>query len=287
MQTQSNRRRIIPEHNLFGDHGPRCYWCSGLGRVLQLGERGYPTKSTSQCSCKGTGIDQAWVEGQRFESLLSRIDALELKWAKEHQKRQAIEIQLAKLKARSPKMSRQFWMEQIAWATASGATVSTAAVETILMPNVTIPANYMQDGRCLRLKAFGQWTTTASTPTHIFAFRWGGVAGTMLCKTAAITTVASITAAGWDVDVEIVTRSNGSGGTLMANGSCRMYAGVATTIASATGNAATTPMMSGGTITPAVATCDLTADTALALTGIGSTTALTLIGLQYTIESKN
>lgn len=184
-------------------------------------------------------------------------------------------------------MSRQFWEETLAWATASGATVSTAAVETILFPNVTIPANYMQDGRCLRLRAFGQWTTTASTPTMIFAFRWGGVAGTMLCKTAAITTVASITAAGWDLDVVMQTRLNGSSGTIMANGTARMFAGVATTIASATGNAAVTPMMSGGTITPAVATVDLTADIALSITGITSTTALTIIGLNYTIESVN
>jgi len=198
-----------------------------------------------------------------------------------------MEAELAKWKARSPKLSRQYWEECIAWATASGTAVSTAAVETILMPNVTMPANYMQDGRCLRLCLFGQWTTTGSTPTHIFAFRWGGVAGTMLCKTAAITTVASTTAAGWEIEVKMQTRSNGSAGTVMANGWCKMFAGVATTIASATGNAATTPMMSGGTLTPAVATIDATADTALSITGIGSTTALTMTGLQYTIESMN
>lgn len=184
-------------------------------------------------------------------------------------------------------MSRQFWSETITWATASGTSVSTAAVETILFPNVTIPANYMQDGRCLRIRAFGQWTTTASTPTMIFGVRWGGVAGTLICKTAAITTVASVTAAGWDLDFVLQVRSNGATGTVMGNGTCNMFAGVATTIASATGNAAVTPLMNGGTITPANATLDLTADTALSLTGITSTTALTIVGLNYTIESMN
>ena len=184
-------------------------------------------------------------------------------------------------------MSRQYWSETVSWATASGTSVSTAAVETILFPNITIPSNYMQDGRTLRVKAFGQWTTTASTPTMIFALRWGGVAGTMICKSAAITTVASITAAGWELECILQTRSNGSAGTIMGNGVSRMYAGVATTIASATGNAAVTPMMSGGTVTPAVATVDLTVDTALSLTGITSTTALTIIGLNYTIETLN
>lgn len=184
-------------------------------------------------------------------------------------------------------MSRQFWEETLTWATASGATVNSANVETILFPNVTIPANYLQDGRCLRIRAIGQWTTTGSTPTLIFGLRWGGVAGTLICKTAAITTVASTTAAMWDLDIIVQTRSNGSSGTLMGNGVCNVHAGVAPTVASATGNAATTPMTNGGVVTPAVATVDLTADTALSLTVTPSTTAATLIGLNYTIESLN
>lgn len=184
-------------------------------------------------------------------------------------------------------MSRQFWSETVSWATASGASVNSANVETILFPNVTIPANFMQDGRALRLRAIGQWTTTASTPTLIFGARWGGVAGTLLCKTAAITTVISTTAALWDLDIIIQTRSNGSSGTLMANGVCRAFAGVAGTIASATGEGLVTPMSNGGVITPAVATVDLTADTALSLTVTPSTTAATLIGLNYTVEALN
>lgn len=183
-------------------------------------------------------------------------------------------------------MSRQFWSETISWATASGATVNSAS-ETILFPNVTIPANYMQDGRCIRIRCQGQWTTTASTPTQIFNLRWGGVAGTMITKTAAITTVASTTAAMWDLDIIVQTRSNGSSGTVMGIGEAIMYAGVAPTIASTTGAAAVTPMGNAGVLAPAVATLDLTADTALSITGTSSTTALTLIGLNYTIESMN
>lgn len=184
-------------------------------------------------------------------------------------------------------MSRQFWSETVSWATSSGTAVSTAAVETILFPNVTIPANFLQDGRALRLRVMGQWTTTASTPTMTFTLRWGGVSGTVLCKTAAITTVASTTAAFWDLDIIVQTRSNGSAGTVMANGVARMHAGVAPTIATATGGAAVTPMTAGGVLTPAAVTVDLTADTALSITGNTSTTALTITGLNYTIEALN
>ena len=184
-------------------------------------------------------------------------------------------------------MSRQFWNETLAWATGDGASVNSANVETILFPNVVVPANFLQDGRCLRLRVLGKWTTTGSTPTMIFGVRWGGVGGTLLCKTAAITTVASQTAAMWDFDVLIQTRSNGSSGSLMCNGVCRAFAGVAGTIASVTGEGLLTPMTNGGVITPAAVTVDLTTDTALSVTVTPSTTALTLVGLNYTIEALN
>ncbi len=145
----------------------------------------------------------------------------------------------------------------------------------------------MQDGRVLRIRCQGQWTTTGSTPTMIFNLRWGGVSGTLLCKTAAITTVASTTAAVWDLDIIVQTRSNGSAGTVMAIGEAIMYAGVAPTIASTTGAAAVTPMTIGGVLAPAIATVDLTADTALSITGTTSTTALSVTGLNYIIESYN
>lgn len=184
-------------------------------------------------------------------------------------------------------MSRQFWSETITWATASGTAVANTTTETILFPNVTIPANYLQDGRLLRLRAFGQYSTTA-TPTIIFALRWGGVAGTVLCKTAA-TTLPTATAATWDLDVLIQTRSNGSNGTIMANGKASIFAGVAATVASATGAAADTPMTAGGVLAPAVASVDLTADTALSLTATWSAASAsnTTTGLNYTLEALN
>lgn len=185
-------------------------------------------------------------------------------------------------------MSKQQWVETVAWATASGTAVANTLTETILFPNVTIPANYMQDGRTIRLRIFGQYSTTA-TPTMIFTVRWGGVAGTVLCKTAAITTPSGVTAATWDIDVIMTTRSNGSAGTVMANGTMNVHAAVAPTVASATGNAGTTPLTAGGVTTPAVATVDLTADTALAvtLTWSAQSASNTATGLNYTIESLN
>jgi hypothetical protein len=172
-------------------------------------------------------------------------------------------------------VSRQYWAETITWATSSGTAVANTTTETILFPNITIPANYMQDGRTLRLRVFGQYSTTA-TPTIIFTLRWGGVAGTVLCKTAAVT-LPTVTAAAWDLDIILTTRSNGSTGTVMANGHA------------SAGAAADTPLTAGGVLTPAAVTVDLTADTALSITGTWSAASAsnTTTGLNYTIESMN
>lgn len=187
-------------------------------------------------------------------------------------------------------MSRQFWTEAIFWATASGATITTTTTETIIFPNVTIPANYMQDGRALLLQAKGQHSTLGSgTVTCIFTLRWGGVAGTVICKTGTITQVISLTAAYWELEVLIQTRSNGSSATFMGNGMAVMFGATAPTIGSATGAPAVSPMTAGGQITPAVATVDATADTALSLTAtLGASSASnTLIGLEELIVSLN
>ncbi len=187
-------------------------------------------------------------------------------------------------------MSRQFWNETLVWATNSGAAVANTTTETILFPNVTIPANYLQDGRSLRIRAIGQHSTLGSgTVSVLFTLRWGGVSGTVLCKSAAITQLISLTAALWDLDIMLTTRSNGSSGTIMANGIARVYGATAPTIGSATGAPAIAPLTNGGQITPAVATVDLTSDTALSLTVThgAASTSNTVTGLQYYLEGLN
>lgn len=192
-------------------------------------------------------------------------------------------------------MSKQFWEETLVWATASGTAVANTTTETILVPNVTIPANYMQDGRCLHLRGFGAYGTTA-TPTLVFSVRWGGVAGTVLAKQAAnITTSgvgggASMTAM-FEFDIFLQTRSNGSAGTLMTNGSTILYTSTLVTAGTVTNYGQPAPIASGSTggTTPVAVAADLTADTALALTVTWGTAnaANSIQCLNYTVEALN
>lgn len=192
-------------------------------------------------------------------------------------------------------MSRQFWGETLTWATAAGTAVANTTSETILFPNVTIPANYLQDGRCLRLRAFGAYGTTA-TPTLIFSLRWGGVGGTVISKSTAATLTsgvgggASMTAP-WSFEAIIQVRSNGSSGTVMANGEAVIFTATAATAGTVTQYGMPIPLCSGSTggTTPVAVTVDLTADTALSFTATWSAanSANSIQGLNYTIEALN
>lgn len=256
-----------PPHNLFGDYGPRCPACSGLGRYLSLGSSGRPTRSTSRCICGGTGVDQDIVREQRYESILERLNKLELEYAKE-------------LLRKSPKLSRQSWEELIAWATQDGTAIANTTTEAIIFPNLTVPANYMQDGRAMRSTLSGRVGATG-TPTLTFKIRWGGVSGTILAQTAAVT-LAAVTAAIFRIELEIQTRSNGSSGSLFVIGQVNWGATIKTT---------NTPDMMGsaGATVPAAVTADLTADTALSITADWSAAdaSNSLTGHNYLLESLN
>jgi hypothetical protein len=169
--------------------------------------------------------------------------------------------------------------------------VANTTTEAILFPNVTIPANYMADGRVLRLTARGRWSNVVTAvPTLTFALRWGGVSGTLLATSPAIVTPAAATTnAVWELEVEIQTRLNGSTGTLFVIGRVIMYEDAAATFGTVTNYGVAQPICSGGAATPAAVTADLTADIALSLTADWSAAnaANTVQGHNYFLESLN
>jgi hypothetical protein len=186
-------------------------------------------------------------------------------------------------------MSRQMWVESLYWATADGTAIANSTTETIIHPNVTIPANYMADGRALRLSHYGRLSTTG-TPTIRFRVRWGGVSGTVLWDSGTITCGSGVTAALYGIpDLILQTRANGSSGTIFAMGAAIVGAALAPTVGSATGAAALGVFGSAGDDTPAAVTVDLTADTALSITAQWSAASAsnTLTGHVYVGESLN
>lgn len=270
--------------NIYGDLGPRCPKCSGLGWTLNLGKMsgpaphdGFPTR----CYCEGSGIDLAQIERLDREALWSRIQAIE----------SVLKLPItSQSKLPTIENSRQYWMECIAWATADGTAVANTTSEAILFPNVTVPANYMQDGRSLRLRLAGKYSTLGSgVVAHVYTVRWGGITGTAIAKTGIVTLLISMTNAYFDLELMVQTRANGSSGTMLADGIARVFGGTAPTIGSATGAPAIAPLTAGGQTAPAAVTVDLTADTALSVTMThgAASASNTATGQHYTIESLN
>lgn len=185
-------------------------------------------------------------------------------------------------------MSRQFWSETLAWATASGTAIANSITETIVFPNITVPANYLQDGRVLRLTLYGGYGTTG-TPTLTIAVRWGGVSGTVIAKSGGVTTGSGVgggssMTALWKMEILLQVRLNGSSGTTMTNGDFVLYT-------TGTAGGSSYPIASGSTggTTPVAVTVDLTADTALSVTALWGTqnSANSIQGHNYTLEAMN
>ena len=150
-------------------------------------------------------------------------------------------------------MSRQAWNETVAWQTTDGTAIANTTTEAIIFPNVTLPANYLQDGRVLRLTAYGRYGVTG-TPTLTFAVRWGGVSGTVIAQSGAITCGSGVTAAQWKLEVLIQTRTNGATGTVFAMGDVTLHEDAAATAGTVTNYGMVSPMASAGVTTPAAVT---------------------------------
>jgi len=174
------------------------------------------------------------------------------------------------------------YVETVAAVAASGTAIANTVTETIVFPDLVLRANTLTFGKSLKLSAKGQYSTTG-TPTLRFSLRLGGVAGTLLCKSAAIVTASGVTAALWDVEIDVTVQAYSASGTIMANGKATVFAGVTPTVGSATGAPAISAMTNGGVITPALATgLNLYTDQALSLTATwgAADPANTLTGLQ-------
>jgi hypothetical protein len=177
-------------------------------------------------------------------------------------------------------MSRQSWAELLAWLTADATALANTTTEGSIVPNTTIPANYMADGRCLRARVFGKLSTTG-TPTMTFAVRWGGAAGTLLATTEVLTMGSGVTNVNFDLEVYIQTRANGAAGSLMVSGTCRVHTAAGTVLLNV--------FSVSGYDAPAPVTVDLTANADLAITGdwsaASASNTLTVHG--YTLEALN
>lgn len=121
----------------------------------------------------------------------------------------------------APRASMQSWRECLYSTIADGTPVTTPAAATILVPDFTLPANFLYPGRTLKYTLFGKMSSVITTPgTFIHSLRWGGVGGTVLATSGAYAPdpTAASTNIAWMVQYYMVCRTVGSAGSAMTFG---------------------------------------------------------------------
>lgn len=106
---------------------------------------------------------------------------------------------------------------------------STTATDVNPTPNTIIPANYLLPGSTLEVIASGKFSTTG-TPTLTLGVYWGGVAGTAIVTSGAVTTASGASNLSFFLRAILVVRSIGSTGSIFGSGFV-MGIGAATTLA--------------------------------------------------------
>lgn len=119
-----------------------------------------------------------------------------------------------------PRMSMQTWEETL-YATIADGTAVTSSSETIMVPDYTLPANYLIPGRTLRYTIWYRQSTAITTPgTITLRLRYGGVGGTLICASGAFApdSTAAATNLTAMVQYQMTCRSAGSSGTVIGFG---------------------------------------------------------------------
>ena len=92
--------------------------------------------------------------------------------------------------------------------------------ESLLVPDVVIPAMYMYPGRTFALRLAGKISNVVTTPgTITLRVRWGGITGTILVASAAIAqNIVAQTDDTWMLDLLIACRTIGATGSFLTSG---------------------------------------------------------------------
>jgi hypothetical protein len=147
----------------------------------------------------------------------------------------------------------------IAQSVASSTAVNTSTTETIIIPDLTLAANYLTQGKRLRLTAWGKLSSlTATTPNLTLRVRIGTttLSATYATASGALAfTATAITDGTFRLEVDLVCQTTGSSGTGLVFGQAYLPNLTAATTVGGEGYNNTLPVTSpaAGTINTTVA----------------------------------
>lgn len=163
---------------------------------------------------------------------------------------------------------------------ASALAAITGSTELQLVPDVLIPANTLFPGKVLKGTIFGKASCAVTTPgTQTFKIYWGGLAGTVLAASAALTqNVIAQTDDTWMLQFYIQCLTAGALGTVYASGQLVRGNRAAAAVADIT------PDLLPATGLAAV-TIDTTVDKNLTIGFKSSVTTASITAMTYILES--
>lgn len=126
-------------------------------------------------------------------------------------------------------MPRQYWRSPVGplhIASGTALASSTTLTDISTLPPIVIPGNQFDFGATVNLRACGPFSTTG-TPTLLLGFYLGGVAGTALAASAAITTGTGAAAWPWILEWQGRIRALGTSGSIVGQG--KLYLGTSLT----------------------------------------------------------
>lgn len=175
-------------------------------------------------------------------------------------------------------MSMQQWQE-VVFTSLADSTAVTGTSEAIVVPDITLPANYMYPGRILKARIAGKISNVITTPgTVTLRARWGGIGGTVLAVSDAISqNIIMQTDDSWEVEFYIVCRTAGATGSFLTSGK----AVLGNIVAASAGQVQLIPSASNA----AVGSLDTTAATALSFTAKFSASGNSVTAQSYILES--
>lgn len=160
-----------------------------------------------------------------------------------------------------------------------GATI-TAAAEALLVTSAPLPAHYFRPGRLVRALLVGKASNAATTPgTLTLRCRWGGIAGTVLAASPALTqNVIAQTDVTWIWNLNILCRAGGSGGNLLTFGDVVRGNRAAAAVADITPD-----LIPAGTL--AEVAVDVSVASSLSFTAESSVTTASITCMGFVLES--
>lgn len=148
-------------------------------------------------------------------------------------------------------MSRNTWVqllnEDSRGLSQNATAVSNTTTSTAIFPALTLPANFWSQKRLLHVRARGRWTMAAVATTMTFRLQQTSPAAVTVVTSAAISVGSgALSNQAWEIDIQVVGRSEGTAGTVYAEGDVNMGGVTGTQYLPANGSA------------PATATVDTT-----------------------------